>query len=752
MLKKLLVLYILLLINNCVKGQTDYCFCVFASDTMITGALNVSHNGLKIKSNPNNQYCITPSPQSKIMVWAKGYDTLIKTLPNNFINKIDTFYLFPRAHLFEPMVISGTLKEVSKSKSPVNIEVFSPLYFKSNISSNIFDAMQNINGVRPQNNCNVCNTGDIHINGLEGPYTAILIDGMPIVSGLSSVYGLFGIPQSLIERVEIVKGAASTLYGSEAVGGLINVITKSKYQKPITFIETFTNTWGEWNTDVGIQRKIGKSSTLIAGINYFNFQQVIDKNNDGFTDLTLQNRIAFFNKFNINISENKQFSIAGRYIYEDRWGGQTNWNKSFRGGDSVYGESIFTKRVEIFGLLPLPIKQDIALQFSYNNHQQNSFYGTLPFLANQSVGFAQLLWNYKLNTNNDFLAGVSYRFTKYDDNTAATIDLDSTNAVSVQHLPGVFLQHTHNFNARSVVLSGIRYDYNFIHGSIITPRLNLKISSRDLVHTYRLGLGNGYRVANVFTEDHAALTGARTVVFKEKLAPETSWNFNGNYNYKFFGKKNMYFNLDFGGWFTYFTNKIIPDYLSDPNKIIYQNINGFAVSKGVSSNLEFNLSTHFNGFLGITYMEVNQTRDGVLQRQPLTENFSGTWNCSYQINKPNLKISYTGNFYSPMVLPLLGPLDNRSGNSPWYSIQNLQFSKTFRQKELFFGVKNLLNFIPNANSIARPFDPFDKQVTFDANGNALPTPNNPNALTFDPTYVFTSNQGIRFFVGFNIYF
>jgi len=119
------------------------------------------------------------------------------------------------------VVISGTLKEVTKLESPVPVEVYTSKFFKANPTPSIFEALQNINGVRPQLNCNICNTGDIHINGLEGPYTMILIDGMPIVSGLSTVYGLSGIPQALIDRVEIVKGPASTLYGSEAVGGLI---------------------------------------------------------------------------------------------------------------------------------------------------------------------------------------------------------------------------------------------------------------------------------------------------------------------------------------------------------------------------------------------------------------------------------------------------------------------------------------------------------------------------------------------------
>ncbi|HTG56089.1 MAG TPA: carboxypeptidase-like regulatory domain-containing protein, partial [Niabella sp.] len=80
------------------------------------------------------------------------------------------------------VVISGTMKAVNRLESPVPVEVYTPAYFKKNPTPSIFDALQNVNGVRPQLNCNICNTGDIHINGLEGPYTMVLIDGMPIVS------------------------------------------------------------------------------------------------------------------------------------------------------------------------------------------------------------------------------------------------------------------------------------------------------------------------------------------------------------------------------------------------------------------------------------------------------------------------------------------------------------------------------------------------------------------------------------------
>nr|WP_322551267.1 TonB-dependent receptor plug domain-containing protein [Flavobacterium sp. LB-N7T] len=209
---------------------------------------------------------------------------------------------------------------------------------KKNPTSNIFEALQNVNGVRPQLNCSICNTGDIHINGLEGPYTMVTIDGMPIVSSLSTVYGLSGIPNSLIERVEVVKGPASSLYGSEAVGGLINIITKKPLSAPLFSADIFSTSWIETNVDLGFKSAIGKKATTLVGINYYNFNDKIDNNNDNFTDVTLQEGISLFNKWSFDRKDNKEFTLAGRFFYEDRWGGEMQWNKSYRGGSEVYGE------------------------------------------------------------------------------------------------------------------------------------------------------------------------------------------------------------------------------------------------------------------------------------------------------------------------------------------------------------------------------------------------------------------------------
>src|SRR5690606_8383201 len=292
------------------------------------------------------------------------------------------------------------------------------------------------------------------------PYTMVLIDGMPIVSGLSTVYGLTGIPQSLIERVEVVKGPASTLYGSEAVGGLINIITKKPYAAPLFSADVFATDWGEINTDLGMRYSLSENSQGLMGINYFNYQNPLDKNGDGFTDVTLQNRVSIFNKFDFARKNDRLFSLAARYIHENRWGGEMDWTSEYRGGDEIYGESIYTSRWELFGTYQLPVHESINLQFSANGHNQNSVYGDTPYLADQYIGFGQSTWSKPLEKH-DLLVGLAYRYTYYDDNTPATAGTDlSFNQASITHLPGVFAQDEIRLSDYHKLLLGIRYDYN----------------------------------------------------------------------------------------------------------------------------------------------------------------------------------------------------------------------------------------------------------------------------------------------------
>jgi outer membrane receptor for ferrienterochelin and colicins len=705
------------------------------------GAVTDSMGNFSIEVNETGKFTIQAS--------RVGYQTVQQQITLPLAMSVDL--IFDLSELdggLEEVVVSGTMQEVSKLDSPVPVEVYSGNFFKANPTPSIFESLQNVNGVRPQVNCNICNTGDIHINGLEGPYTMVLIDGMPIVSGLATVYGLTGIPQALIDRIEVVKGPASTLYGSEAVGGLINVITKSPLTAPVFSVDGFTTGWGETNLDLGIRSKWGSNVQSLTGISGFYYDNPVDNNGDGFTDLTLAKRISLFQKIQVDRPNNRVFNLAARYVYEDRWGGEMNWTKADRGGDQVYGESIYTSRWETFGVWQLPTSENLNFQFSANGHSQNSVYGNTIYIADQYIGFGQLTWNKTLAKHN-FLFGAAYRFTYYDDNTPATAgDLGDVNQPAVIHLPGIFVQDELKISPSQSLLLGGRLDYNSVHGSVFSPRVNYKKSWNNNSTILRLSAGNGFRVANVFTEDHAALTGAREVVFTEELRPETSWNTNVNLVKKIYTDGGTFIGLDGSVFYTYFTNQIVPDYETNPNQIIYGNLNGSAISQGISLNLDVAWANGLTMTGGATLMDVSLEEDGIRTRQLLTERFSGVWSVGYKFFKTGLKVDYTGNVYSPMRLPLLGALDDRDPYSSWFSIQNIQLTKTFGDKwEIYGGVKNLLNFTPPANSIARAFDPFDREVEFGSDGSVIPTSGNPNALTFDPTYVFAPNQGIRGFLG-----
>ena len=651
--------------------------------------------------------------------------------------------LIAASEQLEETVVTGTLKAVSRSDSPVPVEVYSPTFLKKNPTASIFEALQNVNGVRPQINCNVCNTGDIHINGLEGPYTLVLIDGMPIVSGLGTVYGLSGIPNSLIEQIEIVKGPASSLYGSEAVGGLINIITKNTLEAPDFFADGFLTGWGEYNLDVGAKIDVGKKTDMLLGINYFNYDTPVDNNGDNFTDLTLQNRISIFQKWNFQRGDNRIFSLAGRFFYEDRWGGEMQWTPQFRGGDEVYGESIYTRRWEILGKYELPIAEKVLFSFSYNDHSQNSVYGDIPYLADQRIGFGQFTWDRSIG-NHDLLVGSALRYNYYDDNTPAT------EAVDEVVIPSLFVQDEITLAKKHSLLLGFRYDYDQRHGSIYTPRTayRWKVTDNDIV---RFNAGTGFRVVNLFTEEHAALTGAREVVVAEELKPERSVNLNLNYLKKIYADNGTFISLDASAFYTYFSNAILPDYDTDPNQIIYDNLRGKSVSQGLSANVDVVFPSGFKFLLGATFQDVSATENGSSRRQILTEGYTGTWSLSYDFRSLDLSIDYTGNLYGPMRLPILGANDPRLEYSPVWSIQNVQFTyKGIKHFELYGGVKNLLDWTPNRGNpfiIARANDPFDKNVAFGPGGEVVATADNPNALTFDPSYVYGPNQGIRGFFG-----
>ena len=635
-------------------------------------------------------------------------------------NTIDVI-LEPSSYDIEQVVVTGTMKETFLSASPVKVDVVTQKFLKKIATANVMEVIENVNGVQKQINCGVCGTNDIHINGMEGPYTLVLINGMPVMSSLSTVYGLNGIPTSLIKQIEIIKGPSSTLYGTEAVAGVINILTKDPLDVSTVELESFITSHLEKNIDFAYAPKMEKVDVLFSG-NYFKMDNFIDDNDDNFTDIPFSERLSLFNQWNFKMKSQKSFSLSAKYYQEDRSGGVKEWNENLRGNDSIYGESIYTDRVELAASYELPMDEDIRIDASYNYHHQNSYYGNTKYEAFQNIYFANLIWNKSIGHNHNFISGLTYRYQTFVDSTLANIN-------ERKFIPAFFVQDEITLNKKWTSLLGIRTDFHDEHGFIFSPRLNFKFKPKTYT-TFRLNAGTGFRLVNLFTEDHAFLTGTREVLVVEDLKPEESYNINLNVNHIFsLGRSTG--TLDIDAFYTYFTNKITPDYDVNPNQIIYANLDGFSVSRGlafiIQQNFDFALSVKAGGtYLDVYSIDDNNTREDEL----FAPSFTGVFSLSYNWDKINTSIDWTAKVTGPMSLPSFPHPFERGEESPWFSQHHLQIKKVFSESlTAFMGVKNVFNYTQESPLV-------DWQ--------------NPFGDDFDTSYAYGPLQSRRYLFGFSL--
>ena len=643
------------------------------------------------------------------------------------------------ANIFNPVKVAPTVA-VKHVVRPSNLE-------KITSPTNLIEAISLVSGVQEEVACGVCFTNTISINGLPGHYTAVLIDGTPMYGNLASVYALNGLPTTMIDRIEITKGPSSTIFGSEAVAGVINVITKNPSKEPLISLDVMGTSHLESFNNLSIAGSFGKFNTL-AGISHAYIGTNHDYNGDGFGDMINLDRVSAFAKFSMKRKKNRRFSIFARYYFEDRRNGVEEYVKgrnylNLRGDDNVYGESIFTQRWELLGSYDLPTEEYFKLDYSFSGHYQDSYYGTDHYVATQYVGFTNFNWN-KYVKGHGITAGITLRYQYYDDNTIATEDSISGNAADHQFIPGIFLQDAWDISKKTAILYGCRLDYYKDHSLIPAPRFNLKYKP-DTWTTFRLNFGTGFRVVNLFTEDHAFITGNRTVEIAEKLQPEQSYNGSLNFNYVFsMGPSQGTLNID--GFYTYFTNAIFPDY-SNNNKIIYKNLNGFAQTRGFSINysqqfkfpLSFNISYNMQWADQTTIAENGVRSTSPLEYSPL---YSGSLVINYNFKKWHLNIAYTGKLTGPMQLPEVFDLD-ASGNpvsvarptqSKPFSIHNLQLTKDFPKLKfsIYLGVQNLFDYRQATSPLAGFNDP-DTTPGFSEH--------------FDTAYAYSPIHGREFYLG-----
>ncbi len=533
-----------------------------------------------------------------------------------------SFVLTPTITKLEDFVVTGTRTPKRKTESAIIVNVLTSQTLENVQACNLSDGLKFQPGLRVETDCQTCNYTQLRMNGLAGGYSQILINGRPIFSPITSLYGLEQIPVSMIERVEIIRGGGSSLYGSSAIGGTVNVITKlpTKNSYEINMNTQLVNNQSFDNILSGNASLINKEKN--AGMTLFINQrnrEMYDHNADDYSELPELNNTSFgLNSFFL-IGKNQKIELSLSKLYEYRYGGEMTDSPTFLAqqaeerthnvwmGSADYqinfnnNKSSFisylgwqqTKRDHYTGILP---DDDSSILV----HNSNPPYGN-SFTQTLQGGF-QL--NHKmtktLGVENTLTFGTEYLIDDVFDEIPAynyLVDQATRNL-------GSFVQSDWKITPQLNLLTGLRMDqHNLVENLVFSPRASLLYSLKKKTQ-FRFSYGAGFRAPQAFDTDlHIAFAGGgiSRVQLSQDLSPERSHSFSASANYDKVSTKYIAgFTLE--GFYTLLNNAFIIDPIGqDEFGEVFEKKNGqSATVQGATLELRANLNMKLQIETGIT--------------------------------------------------------------------------------------------------------------------------------------------------------
>ncbi len=436
--------------------------------------------------------------------------------------------LEPTMISLESVVVTASRTETTKRQAAGVVNVLTPLQFERMASNSLADAMQCQPGLRVEYDCQNCGLPQLRMNGLGGEYTQMLLDSRPIFSSLSNVYGLEQLPPSMIERVEIIRGGGSALFGANAIGGVVNIITKEPLKNSASVGHT-TSILGhnayDFNTSINASLV---TSDYKAGVYVFGMarqRSPYDRNLDGFSEIPKLNSATV--GFRAYYKPGTQSKITAEYhhIHEYR-----------RGGDSLdrpphlanIAETT-THRIDGGGLKYEYLSKDLHHRFnvyaSAQNIDRDSYYGTqqdpnaygttedVTAIAGAQYTYAfDKLWFMPAELS----AGAEYKYNGLHDRILG-YNRDTKQDV---HLVGAYVQNEWK-TEHAGILIGVRVDkHNLMKNVVASPRVNFRYEPFHWLNL-RAGYSSGYRAPQAYDEDlHVASVGGINLEFNMA----TKWN------------------------------------------------------------------------------------------------------------------------------------------------------------------------------------------------------------------------------------
>lgn len=544
----------------------------------------------------------------------------------------------------DQVVVTADRNQISRKDAPVVVNSIGTKLLNNTAASTMADGLMFSPGLRVENDCNNCGFSQVRMNGLEGPYTQILINSRPIFSGLAGVYGLEHIPPSMIQRIEVVRGGGSALFGGNAIAGTINVITKdpvsnsfkvgAKYSSVGTGVSASDKPAGDVMVDfnASIVSDDNKSGIFLFGMK--RNKDAWDANKDGFSDIVeLKNLSAGFNAFH-RLSDLSKLSLEYHVVEEFRRGGdqldlpahmsliaeQVKHNinsgsitldqffsKERTSKLSVYASAQHIDRESYYGAATL--KDDNGIDLPKPIFDNSSYGATEDLAISTGVQFFSHMDEF-LFAPADITLGFENVYNKLEDKKLAYMDYAEDKIVPTtiianqsSNTVGAYAQSKWDLGFASFLLGARMDSYKIkntvdnseINNTVISPRANMLFKLDDAMQL-RLSYARGFRAPQIFDEDlHIEASAARRVIHKlsENLKAESSNSYTVSYDVdKSFGKVQTYFLAE--GFYTDLNDSFVNEYSTndeDGNLVAYRKNSKGAIVKGI--NLEFKVAPSY---------------------------------------------------------------------------------------------------------------------------------------------------------------
>ena len=654
-----------------------------------------------------------------LRVQVMGYKTQEKTITVSAeATSVVHFQMEEVSFTTDEVVVSANRNEVSRKAAPVVVNVMSAKLFETVNSTDLAKSLNFQSGLRVENNCQNCGFPQVRINGLEGPYSQILINSRPIISALSGVYGLEQIPVNMIERVEVVRGGGSALFGANAVGGTINIITKDPINNSFQVASTMSNMNGKsWEQYMGgnVSLVAKDNSYGIALYETYRNRNPYDADGDGFSELGKLNmntfgmrayyRPNYFSRINVEYHTTNEFRRGGnKFNLQPHEADITEQTKHIinSGGvsyDRYWGE-----------------KHKMSVYGSVQHTDRNSYYGAQKDM-NAYGKTNDLTWvvggMYVGNMDRclfapaTFTGGVEYQSNSlHDVMTGYHSDMQQDVRIA-----GGFVQNEWRLN-RWTMLVGARLDkHNLIDHPIFSPRVNFLYKPNDNLQA-RLTYSTGFRAPQAYDEDlHVTAVGGEGVQIRlaDGLREERSNSFSGSVDWSF-PMGHWQSNILLEGFYTDLHHVfVLEDIGEDQNgdKIKERRNGSGAKVYGVNLDAKVAHGREAQLQLGFTVQRSRYNRAEVwtsegeeeqtTKRMPRTPDYYGYFTFTSAPLK-NFDFSLSGTYTGKMIVPhMAGYIEkSRMEHTPQFMDLNLKLNYTFVLKDhikmqVNGGVQNIFN-------------------------------------------------------------